>query len=413
MGKLEELIEKFAFCPYCKHKVTFKKAAHRATACVAHLQCEGPCTHYFKWGSQFIGEGDYILNKLAVAAEFLSAGSLTQFNQRQGMLRGAKMHSVYYYDCVTNLVVPRVQIEAEAELEKQKEMLAALPFEQRGISTDWRRDSARRAAHGTNTTIAKHNHKIVDIRNQETKSTTGNAWKNEAHGMVHMLADFVDRKIELSSVDHDDCSTTSKIIDLYKSMMKQEHNIDARTVDNNDNWHGAKSYKKLWHSFVDQFTKPVFRASKRRNQTADSRDSIEAKEIARRQLRAAPRDAGAWPVVRSRRTPGTPRACAGTLTSSSARRPRTWNPEPPCDVAHAQGEAVAGESQCETQSSRNPRRQARLKPRAKAQLRLLKACCEAAFRRKKAASAQFFAPGAGLYSTKGGVSLPFGRQPRP
>ena len=287
MGKLEELIEKFAFCPYCKHKVTFMKAAHRATACVAHLQCEGPCTHYFKWGSQFIGEGDYILNKLAVAAEFLSAGSLTQFNQRQGMLRGAKMHSVYYYDCVTNLVVPRVQIEAEAELEKQKEMLAALPFEQCGISTDWRRDSARRAAHGTNTTIAKHNHKIVDIRNQETKSTTGNAWKNEAHGMVHMLADFVDRKIELSSVDHDDCSTTSKIIDLYKSMMKQEHNIDARTVDNNDNWHGAKSYKKLWHSFVDQFTKPVFRASKRRNQTADSRDSIEAKEIARRQLRAA------------------------------------------------------------------------------------------------------------------------------
>ena len=52
-------------------------------------------------------------------------------------------------------------------------------------------------------------------------------------------------------------------------------------------------------------------------------------------------------------------------------------------MAHAQGEAVAGESQCETQSSRNPRRQARLKPRAEAQLRLLKACCEAASGEKR------------------------------
>ena len=246
--------------------------------------------HVSTFRTQCITDGDFALNRLAVTAEFVTGGSLTQLHQREDLLKLARTAERFWW-AQTKRIAEAAELMAEAEVELRWRQFWLLPFMKRIVEQDARHDSARSAAHTTVTleVLSKETHQVIYLLNVETKSTTNNAWSNEDLALQKFLDRCWDEKRELCCIAHDSCKSATTMITEYNTKMtawaKANNRDFTECVDANDMWHGTKSLKKRIHSEIDGETKVCLKVTKKVKKT-DLDDEIAKlnKDIARVQM---------------------------------------------------------------------------------------------------------------------------------
>jgi hypothetical protein len=87
----------------CEGVMSLISVTHHGSVGIYEYECsttigkpKSKCHHTEKWHSQHPLDGDYALNKLLYAAEFLTGGSHTQMNQRADLLQMSHMPNDTY-----------------------------------------------------------------------------------------------------------------------------------------------------------------------------------------------------------------------------------------------------------------------------------------------------------------------------
>ena len=257
-------------------------------ACTKVPSKSDPEPHTSTFKTQFWCDNDYTLNRLAVTAEFVTGGSLTQLHQKEDLLKLAKTADCYYWE-QTKRVAAECELQAKISAELEWGKFWELPFDQRIAELDARHDSARNALHSTFEVLGKATHTVFYMMNVETRKVTNNAWKNEDHAMRAFLDRCYEEKRMLCMLCHDSCRSASTQIKDYNEKMTvwcKANKVEfVECVDANDMWHGTKSLKKHITKGIECSTKLHINATKT-IQKENCDDTIEQhqKSIAKRQL---------------------------------------------------------------------------------------------------------------------------------
>ena len=231
---------------------------------------------------------DYTLNQHLLASNEMNCSNLTRLNNVLTSLRAATIPESFHAKICNNLikvVTKQAKESVDEAFDEFKEQ------ERHDCSADAGFSKARDAPYCDFSVVNDSNNKIIHQHNMEvkTETPTANAWKAEDYGAEMWFKKLEDLKCELDDWIHDACAQLTKRVAGHTAFFKQLNannpNWTARTNDNNDTWHSARSYLKLWFKVVEMHTSCCKRGNKKKGISRDTKATIKWRTDAAEQLR--------------------------------------------------------------------------------------------------------------------------------